>query len=133
MMTKQEIIMDTLEKMGYSPKLDEDGDILIYHQMKAIYLMMADEDEDYVSMLLPQFYEIDEGKEVLALTVCNKMTRELKVAKVYIDRSFRNVTCACEFNFTNEESLQLNLANSLRIFGIIRTLFREEYAEMQED
>ena len=132
-MTKKEIIMGTLNKMGYNPIQDEDGDILFYYQMKAIYVIIADEDESYVSLLLPQFNEIEEGKEALVLAVCNKMTRELKMAKVYIDKTFKNVTCTCEFYFANEESLVQNLTNSLKLLGIIRTLYRNEYAEMQEE
>jgi len=125
--------METLNKMGYNPIQDEDGDILFYYQMKAIYVIIADEDESYVSLLLPQFNEIEEGKEALVLAVCNKMTRELKMAKVYIDKTFKNVTCTCEFYFANEESLVQNLTNSLKLLGIIRTLYRNEYAEMQEE
>lgn len=125
--------MGTLNKMGYNPIQDEDGDILFYYQMKAIYVIIADEDESYVSLLLPQFNEIEEGKEALVLAVCNKMTRELKMAKVYIDKTFKNVTCTCEFYFANEESLVQNLTNSLKLLGIIRTLYRNEYAEMQEE
>jgi len=132
-MTNKEIIMETLNKMGYNPIQDEDGDILFYYQMKAIYVIIADEDESYVSLLLPQFNEIEEGKEALVLAVCNKMTRELKMAKVYIDKTFKNVTCTCEFYFANEESLVQNLTNSLKLLGIIRTLYRNEYAEMQEE
>lgn len=132
-MEKKGIIMDTLNKMGYNPIQDEDGDVLFYYQMKAIYVIIADEDESYVSLLLPQFNEIEEGKEALVLAVCNKMTRELKMAKVYIDKTFKNVTCTCEFYFANEESLVQNLTNSLKLLGIIRTLYRNEYAEMQEE
>ena len=132
-MEKKGIIMDTLNKMGYNPIQDEDGDVLFYHQMKAIYVMVDDEDESYVSLMLPQFNEVEEGNEALVLAVCNKMTRELKMAKVYIDKNFKNVTCTCEFYYANEESLVQNLTNSLKLLGIVRTLYREEYAEMQEE
>ena len=61
--------------------------------------------------MLPQLHEIDEGQETLVLAVCNKMTRELKLAKVYIDQTFKNATATCEFFYVNEESLEQNLAN----------------------
>jgi len=58
-MTKKELIMSTLEeKMGYCPEVDEDGDIRVAYQLKTIYLMTGDEDEQYVSVMLPQFHEI---------------------------------------------------------------------------
>ena len=131
-MNKKELILKTLEKMGYSPELDSDGDIMLHYQMKAIYVLTGDEDEPYISMMLPQFHEIDEGKETLVLAVCNKMTRELKLVKVYIDQTFKNVTATCEFFYANEESLEQNLRNSLKMLGVVRTVFRNDIAELSE-
>lgn len=131
-MNKKELILKTLEKMGYSPELDGDGDIMLHYQMKVIYVLTGDEDEPYISMMLPQFHEIDEGKETLVLAVCNKMTRELKLVKVYIDQTFKNVTATCEFFYANEESLEQNLRNSLQMLGVVRTVFRNDMAELSE-
>ena len=131
-MNKKELRLKTLEKIGYSPELDSDGDIMLHYQMKAIYVMTGDEDEPYISMMLPQFHEIDEGKETLVLAVCNKMTRELKLVKVYIDQTFKNVTATCEFFYANEESLEQNLRNSLQMLGIVRTVFMNDMAELSE-
>ena len=132
-MKKREMIMSTLEKIGCSPKVDDDGDIMLRYQMKTIYAMVGDEDEQYVSMVFPQFNEIDEGKETLVLAVCNKMTRELKLAKVYIDQTFKTVTATCEFFYTDEEALEKNLRYSLEMLGMIRTIYRNDLAELSED
>ena len=131
-MNKKVLILKTLEKMGYSPELDGDGDIMLHYQMKAIYVLTGDEDEPYISMMLPQFHEIEEGKETLVLAVCNKMTRELKLVKVYIDQTFKNVTATCEFFYANEESLEQNLRSSLQMLGVVRTVFRNDMAELSE-
>ena len=101
--------------------------------MKAIYVLTGDEDEPYISMMLPQLHEIDEGKETLVLAVCNKMTRELKLVKVYIDQTFKNVTATCEFFYANEESLEQNLRNSLQMLGVVRTVFRNDMAELSDE
>jgi len=132
-MSKKELILKTLEKMGYSPEVDNDGDIMLCYQMKHIYVMTGDEEEPYVSVMLPQFHEIDEGQETLVLAVCNKMTRELKLAKVYIDQTFKNVTATCEFFYANEDSLEQNLCNSLQMLGVVRIVFRNNLAELSED
>lgn len=131
-MSKKELILKTLEKMGFSPEMDNDGDIMLCYQMKHIYVMTGDEDEPYVSVMLPQFHEIDEGQETLVLAVCNKMTRELKLAKAYIDQTFKNVTATCEFFYANEESLEQNLRNSLQMLGVVRTVFRNNLEELSE-
>ena len=132
-MTKKELIMSTLEeKMGYCPEIDEDGDIKFAYQLKTIYVMTADDDEPYASVMLPQFHDIEEGKETVALAVCNKMTRELKFAKVYIDQTFNHVTATCEFYYSSKKSLLQNLERSLELLGVIRTVFRNDMDELSE-
>lgn len=132
-MNKKELILKTLEKMGYSPELDGDGDIMLHYQMKTIYVMTSDDEEPYISMMLPQFQEIEDGKETLVLAVCTKMTRELKLVKVYIDQTFKSVTATCEFFYANEESLEQNLRNSLQMLGVVRTVFRNDMAELSDE
>lgn len=130
---KKELILKTLEKMGYSPEVDNDGDIMLHYQMKTIYVLTGDEEDPYISMMLPQFHEVEEGQETLVLAVCNKMTRELKFAKVYIDQTFKNVTATCEFYYANEVSLEQNLRNSLQMLGVVRTVFRNNMAELADE
>ena len=132
-MKKKELILATLEKMGYSPELDNDGDIRLLYQMKTIYVMTGDEEEPYISMMLPQFHEIEDGQETMVLAVCNKLTRELKLAKVYVDQTFKSVTATCEFFYANNEALEQNLRNSLQMLGVVRTVFRKDLAELSED
>lgn len=132
-MTKKEMIMTTLEKMGYNPETDNEGDIMFHYQLKTVFVIVGDEDDPYVSMILPQFYEIEDDKEVIILAVCNKMTRDLKMAKVFIDHTYKKVSSSCEFYYTSKKSLEQNLRNSLNIFGVIRSLFKEELEELLEE
>ena len=106
-MTKKEQIIAILEKMGYSPNIDSDGDVAVRYELKYIYFITDDDDpnDHYASVLFPQFYEIKEGEETLVLTTCNKMAREVRLVKVYLDGSFKNVTASCEFFYTDEEAL----------------------------
>ena len=132
-MTNKETIMSALQKMGLQPELDEDNDILFQYQMKSIYVMVEEGEEPYVSVLLPQFHRLEEGKEALELAVCNKMSRDYKLMKVFVDLSFESVTAACEFYYANEESLTLSLRKSLKMLGIARGAFKKETAELAED
>jgi len=132
-MKKKELILAILEKMGYSPEVDNDGDIRLLYQMKTIYVMTGDEEDPYISMMLPQFHEIEDGQETMVLAVCNKLTRELKLAKVYVDQTFKNVTATCEFFYANNEALEQNLRNSLQMLGVVRTVFRKDLAELSDD
>ena len=132
-MNKKELIIQTLEKMGYKPVIDDDGDILVRYQMKGIYVIVGDEEDSYVVVLLPQFYEIAEGEETLVLVACNKMTRELKLAKVFVDHTFKNVSASCEFFYDNEEALEHSLKHSLQMLGIVRSQFRKNKTELSEE
>lgn len=132
-MNKKELIIQILEKLGFKPEVDEDGDIKVRYQMKSIYVFVGDEEDSYVAVLLPQFHEIEDGEETLVLATCNKMTRELKLAKVFVDHTFKNVSASCEFYYANEESLGHSLDKSLQMLGIVRSQFRKNKTELSEE
>ena len=120
-MTKQEMISEAIESLGYKPHVDDDGDICVRFQMKSIFFLTGQEEEQYISAILPQFSEVNEGEETLTLAVCNKVSREVKLAKVYIDQTLKNVSACCEFFYTDMESLRNNVEHVLNILGMVRS------------
>lgn len=118
------MIVKVLDEMGIKLHEDEDGDLMFRYQMKNIYTVIGDESEQYLVLVMPQFCELEDGEEHVALAVCNKMTRELKLAKVYVDHTFKNVSASCEFYYTDENSLKTNIENGLNVLGIVRTFYR---------
>lgn len=122
-MTKKDMIMEAIESLGYKPYLDEDGDICVCYQMKSIYFVSAQEEEQYVAAIFPQFSEVKEGEDVIVLAACNKVSRDVKLAKVYIDQSLKNVSASCEFFYTDMESLKNNVEYALSILGMIRSAY----------
>lgn len=131
-MDKKELIKSVLDGMGYHAVEDEEGDLMLRYEMKNIYVLTGDDDEQYVILLLPQFEGIKEGEDMLTLATCNKMTRELKLVKVYIDQTFKNVSAACEFFYSDEESLKRNISRSLEILGVVRSTYRKTKMELTE-
>ena len=96
-MTRHEMVVSVLQSLGFKPQIDDDGDIFVRYQMKTFYVMGANsDDEDYLVVVFPQMYEVDEGEETKVLAACNKITREIKLAKVYIDQTLKNVSASCE-------------------------------------
>ena len=133
-MAKKEQIINVLERMGYKPKIDKEGDIMLRYQLKTLFFLVNDDDEEnFVNVILPQFAEIDDGEETLYLAACNKVTRGTRMVKVYVDQTFKNITASCEFYYANDESLEFNLQKSLSILSIIRTLYRNCIKELSED
>ena len=132
-MTKKEEIIAALKRMGYTPEYDEDGDIVLIYQMKALLLLPGKEDESYLSVILPSFLDVKEGDESLTLAVCNKLNRALKVVKTYLDENFKSVTSVCEFYYTDDSSLEDGIENALNVLGVIRTIYRRTVDDFSVD
>lgn len=123
-MTRHEMVVSVLQSLGFKPQIDDDGDIFVRYQMKTFYVMGANsDDEDYLVVVSPQMYEVDEGEETKVLAACNKITREIKLAKVYIDQTLKNVSASCEFYYNGEESLKTCLDKAIEILGMVRLTF----------
>ena len=132
-MTNKELILLTLEqKMGFSPETDDEGDIFFPYQMKTIYVCPG-EYEPCVSVMLFNFHEIQDGTEPKVLAVTNRMNRELRFAKVFVEKTFKHVSASCDFYYNDEEALEQNLRHSLEVLGVIRSLFRMNMDELSED
>jgi len=131
-MTKKEMILEAIKSLGYKPLVDDDGDICVRYQMKNIFFLTGQEEEQYVSAILPQFSEVNEGEETLTLAVCNKVSREVKLAKVYIDQTLKNVTAGCEFFYTDMDSLKNSVEHSLNILGMVRSTYNKARVEFGE-
>lgn len=132
-MDKRSMVISVLEDMGYQPRVDSDGDVLFRFQMKHLYVLATQQEEtSFLVVMLPQFYEMSEGEEIKVLTVCNKLTREVMLAKIYIDTNLTEVTASCEFFYCDEASLRLQLEHSLVILGRVRSVFRQALVEFEE-
>lgn len=130
-MSKKENVATVLQGMGYTPQFDDDGDIHILYQMKHVFFLMSEEDDDnYLSIMLPQFIDIEEGEESMALAVCNKMTRELKLAKIYVDTTFKTVSGTCEIFYANDEALEYGIRKSLRMIALMRSQYYQYQKEL---
>ena len=97
--------------------------------MKSIFFLTGQEEEQYISAILPQFSEVNEGEETLTLAVCNKVSREVKLAKVYIDQTLKSVSASCEFFYTDMESLKNNVKHVLNILGMVRSVYHKSKAD----
>ena len=123
-MTRHEMVVSVLQSLGFKPQIDDDGDIFVSYQMKTFYVMGSNsDDEDYLVVVFPQMYEVNEGEETKVLAVCNKITREIKLTKVYIDQTLKNVSACCEFYYNGEESLKTCLDKAIEILGMVRSTF----------
>ena len=131
-MTKKEEIIAALKRMGYNPEIDEDGDVYLIYEMKAILFLMDEDNESYCSVRLIKVYEMNEEDALKVLAACNKLNRERRVIKTYIEDDFKSISAAYEFYYDDEKSLDNNIEKALALLGIIRTLFRRTLVELSE-
>ena len=73
-----------------------------------------------------------EGEETLTLAVCNKVSRDLKLAKVFVDQTLEGVSASCEFFYTDMESLKNNVEHVLGILGMVRSTYYKAKAEFTD-
>ncbi|MCI6460777.1 MAG: hypothetical protein MSA35_05360, partial [Prevotella sp.] len=57
------------------------------------------------------------------------VSREVKLAKVYIDQTLNNVSACCEFFYTDMESLRNNVEHVLNILGMVRSAYHKSKTE----
>ena len=122
--------IQVLKELGYKPIIDNDGDVFFRVQLKGFYILGTRNDNDLISVHFPQFWDIEEGEDVKYLAACNKLTRELKLVKIFIDDSLKSVSASCEFYCTDMESMRNNIEHSIKILCIIRSIFRRTLNEL---
>ena len=132
-MDKRSMVISVLEDMGYQPRVDSDGDVLFRFQMK--HLSCARHPTGGKSLprghaaavLRDERRRGDQGPHSL-----QQLTREVRLAKIYIDTNLTEVTASCEFFYSDEASLRLQLEHSLVILGRVRSVFRQALVEFEE-
>ena len=129
-MDAKQTAISFIQELGYKAEIDSDGDVMLLYQLKTFYIII-DEDRQHAIIMYPHVGDMEEEKVAQTLAVCNKLTRQIKFCKTYIDANFQNVVSQCEFYYTDEESLKLNINHGLEVLGFIRSQFRKEMAELE--
>ena len=127
-----EMIKEVVEEIGLRPRFDEDGDLVVRYQLKTIFFFAAEE-SSFVSMAMPRIYKVKEGEEALAFAVCNKLTRDIKLIKFYLEETLADVSASCEFYFSDRESLKNSSEQAFRVMGVANTTFFKTKEELEED
>jgi len=117
-MSKKErarVYMDFLAEEGYRPYMDEDGDVVFKSEGLTYVIITEEEDEEFVSLVLPNFWSIDSEKELArALKAANEVNRSIKAVKVYVRKDGKNTIAAVEMFVKTPESFNLVFERSLR-------------------
>jgi hypothetical protein len=83
---------------GYTPRIDDDGDVVFKYEGRTFCIVLEEEDEGFFQLVLPNFWSIDteaERQQVFRAAVA--ATKKTKVAKVYPvgDNTFAAIELFC--------------------------------------
>ncbi|EMI55715.1 hypothetical protein [Rhodopirellula sallentina] len=81
----QQSYINFLKQEGYSPRVDEDGDVAFKFEGRTYYLLVSAEDPNLMRLAYPNFWSIENEEERLRAQVAAlKATKDTKVAKVFL-------------------------------------------------
>ncbi|MCH4155249.1 MAG: hypothetical protein LKF31_02990 [Muribaculaceae bacterium] len=91
----------------------DESSIIIRFQLNTMHIYPSDQDDNFVSVLLPNFAPIDsESDKGAFLERCQRLNLEMKVVKIY---SLRDIIVASyEFYFQNDDDLEFNIKQSFK-------------------
>lgn len=82
-MRKADILLKFLREEGYTPKVDDDGDIIFKREGLTYILFVNEDDEEFVRIDLPNVWEIESlGERQMVMAAAAEVNRQVKVAKV---------------------------------------------------
>ena len=125
-MTIKEKIFDYLKGMGLMPHYDDDQDIHFNYMMTSMIIVFDEKDEQYLLIILPNIFSVDENNRVDVLEACNTTTRRMKVAKCFIPPHGDTVWITTEQLINKDPELAKILPRTLDILIGARMCFRNE-------
>lgn len=118
------MIMKQLTGLGYMPREDEHGTISFCYRMKTFYIVVEDKTEPLVSVVYPCFVKVEKADLKAHMVVCNKLNRESKSIKVYMDSEFQQVSACIEFIHTGTRSLRQNITHAMEYLEPVRVAYK---------
>lgn len=116
-MEKLELYREFLDREGYRPQVDKDGDILFKFEGGNYLLFVNKDDPEFFQLVFPGFWEIDDGEELArALVAASHANSKCKAVKVVVSPK-RNVSAMVEMFFERPDQFAPVFARSI---GAIR-------------
>lgn len=106
-----EKLIDSLKKAGYQGKKDERGNVDIKHEGGNYVLLLDEDDERYLRVLYPRFWEFKEVERTTMVIAAHESTSAIKAAKIHLVGS--TTWAAVEYFAADEEAAVAVMANCL--------------------
>lgn len=131
-MSKTEIVSDLMEHIqteGYSPKLDDDGDIVFKYEGRTYCIIVSEDDTMFYRIIFPNFWPIESMEERANVEIASLFAcKETKVAKVFAVRD--NVWASIELFCHDASSFKGVFQRSLGALQSAASCFRNKMNEL---
>jgi hypothetical protein len=119
--------MEYLRTEGYVPSIDEDGDVRFRYEGGTYYIIILEDDAEFIRVLYPNFWEIESDEELgRAYKAASYVNRTTKIAKVFVNRNEDDVSIVGESLLRGQDDYKSWFKRILSAIGTARRDFRDE-------
>lgn len=123
-MTPTNIIQAALERDGFRPEVDPDGDISFKHEGLTFVVLLTEDDPEYYQVLLPNFWPLEsEAERQVALHACDEINRAVKLVKLYTVEG--NLFAGVESAYDTSEAFLAHLPQAVAYLQDAARMFRD--------
>ena len=105
------LVKEIVESWKYKVLEDDGEHIVIRYQMNVIHICPNEEDDTFLSMLLPNFDEVTEENYPDVVLRCHKLNEKMKQVKFYTINDV--IIAASEFFYMEKDDLAFQMKLSL--------------------
>ena len=103
---------------------EEDGEqITIRYQLKSIHIFPSSDDDQFVSVLLPNFADVTEESYIDVVMRCHKLNEQMKQVKLYTINDV--LIASAEFYYMEENDLAYQLKIALNSVVAAKVNYRK--------
>ncbi|MCA4024262.1 hypothetical protein JKP27_22655 [Vibrio vulnificus] len=110
--------------------IDEDGDVIIKFDYGS-YILAFDEDDSYLSLSFPSFYEVETySKKIEVMNICDDINKSIKAVKLFLYKD--DVHASVELFYPNEKEIENLLKRTIRVIRTALSKFYEEVGKLND-
>ncbi len=98
-----ELIKKVLENGKYKIQEEDGEQITIRYQLNSVHIIPSSDDDQFVSVLLPNFADVTEDNFADVVMRCHKLNEQMKQVKLYTVKDV--LIAASEFYYKEEDDL----------------------------
>ena len=118
-----EAIKKVLEDGKYKIQEEDGEQITIRYQLKSIHIFPSSDDDQFVSVLLPNFADVTEENYLDVVMRCHKLNEQMKQVKLYTINDV--LIASAEFYYMEENDLAYQLKIALNSVVAAKVNYRK--------